>query len=468
MASRKITVPVRRAGAIVDTALDRPVRRMPEGISGVVYAGDVYPLRRDDAGSFVTLDDEPWTKSACDSFVTTAEDLVYASSEPETTPPPHALELGRAHLGIDTWSLESNKYGEYIVFDAHEDAAEELVDRILAQGVEIRRWGASVRASADGYFYDWFIRLGADVDRSQALGVVDTALAGRGTASSDAPEDPALEALRVQVDETATRMAVLAGRVNEAVASVEEALSVNEELHRLLDIERARSETARTGRERAERRVLDLESSIGRADDSVTAALRAELAVAVADSAVFEALASESQDATVALVADNRQLAERLAAVERERDELRETASEAAEAATRLARPSRAALLKRDGPLRERAWERLVLDQTVLDCLGDRKALGEPHHLLRALVMIDVGSDDSPGAGWSKRSDIKNCDNGWEVRFRTGTKRQESMGRLYYRDFADGRLVFAQRKDGKNQDRLLQRVRAAVPEDLAN
>src|SRR5690606_33856836 len=129
------------------------------------------------------------------------------------------------------------------------------------------------------------------------------------------------------------------------------------------------------------------------------------------------------------------ELAERLAIVERERDELRETATAANEAATRLASPRRAAMLKRDGPLRERAWERLVLDQTVLDCLDDRKALGEPYHLIRALVMIDEGRDDSPAAGWSARTGIKGCANGWEVRFRTGTKGQESMGRLYYRDF---------------------------------
>lgn len=308
--------------------------------------------------------------------------------------------------------------------------------------------------------------MGADVDRSQALGVVDTALAGRGTAASDAPEDPALEALRVQVDETTTRMAVLAGRVNEAVASVEEALSVNEELHRLLDIERARSETARTGRERAERRVLDLESSSGRADDSATAALRAELAVAVADGAVFEALASERQDATVALGTDNRQLAERLAAVERERDELRETASEAAEAATRLAIPSRADMLKRDGPLRERAWERLVSDRTVLTCLGDRRVFGEPHHLLRTLVMIDERNDDSPEAGRSRRTKLKGLDNGWEVRLRTGTARQEDMGRLYYREYPDGRRrVFAQRKNGKNQAQLVKTMSATGLED---
>jgi hypothetical protein len=63
--SRKVSVAVRTGqGEHVEHLTDRPVRRMPDGVSGVVYGGRVYPVNE---GMFICLDDPSVPKVDCDA-----------------------------------------------------------------------------------------------------------------------------------------------------------------------------------------------------------------------------------------------------------------------------------------------------------------------------------------------------------------------------------------------------------------
>lgn len=190
---QKATAAVRRAGARVDVAESRPVRVCPDGTSGVVYAGDVYSLRKDLDGEYISLEDATFAKERCSQFLRVEEARVYSAVSGQ---PPRALSLER-------WSVESNKYGHYVVFDASEAAAETLVDHLDADGIGVRRWGPSVRSAADGHFYDWFIRLGAAATRDRAIAAVEDALSTCSSAVEPAGSDEEMSALVQQVLERA-------------------------------------------------------------------------------------------------------------------------------------------------------------------------------------------------------------------------------------------------------------------------
>ncbi|HEY4753338.1 MAG TPA: hypothetical protein VIH37_08640, partial [Candidatus Limnocylindrales bacterium] len=248
MSSLKVTVNVWRRGVVVDFATERPVRRLPDGVSGVVYGGDVYPLRRRDGGSAIDLGDAGIPKERCASFVALTESLVFLDA--------HAAQSVVRTLVPDKWSIESNRFGHYVVFDGAETFADEVVARLEADDFVVKRWGASTRSAADGYFYDWFVRLDYDGgheecrdDVYRALSVPPGALA-EGTslgldeiAEKIAQQEQAMSALLARAESWATELA----------AARDEAESLGGELagaHAALAAERASASSMRAELER--------------------------------------------------------------------------------------------------------------------------------------------------------------------------------------------------------------------------
>jgi hypothetical protein len=148
--SRKVSVAVRTGeGEHVEHLADRPVRRMPDGVSGVDYGGRVYPANK---GMFICLDDPSVPKADYDDFVGPSEDLVVLVETSVSS-----------SLTVSRWAIESTRVGHYVVLDAAEADAEELVRRLETSGTTVTRWAQSWRPASDGHHYDWFIRLGGDL-----------------------------------------------------------------------------------------------------------------------------------------------------------------------------------------------------------------------------------------------------------------------------------------------------------------
>lgn len=149
--SAKLNVTVRRDGTQVSEAAQKPVRRMPDGIAGVVFRGAVYPVYSDHS---IELADEGTSKDDCPGFFSFGEDLVYADAEEEEP----------------WWYLEHARHRSYLAFDGSEVFAERLNAAFEAEGMS-GGYSESFRPAKDGNYYDYFIRLpvGADADHVQRV-----------------------------------------------------------------------------------------------------------------------------------------------------------------------------------------------------------------------------------------------------------------------------------------------------------
>lgn len=155
--THQVDVSVYDGEDIVATLSARPVRLMPSGCAGVVHRGLVYPLY---AGDVIRTQDPPVAKDACTVFAPAYAPIPYAKDDV-------SRDIG--DLEIEEWYLESNRFGHYLVFDASENAAEQLVDAVERCGLGVRRWDHSNRPADNGADYDWFIRLGFDGTREECL-----------------------------------------------------------------------------------------------------------------------------------------------------------------------------------------------------------------------------------------------------------------------------------------------------------
>jgi hypothetical protein len=166
--SVKLTVTIKQNGSeILYPLADRPVRITPLGTAGIVYERLVYPLHE---GNFIEITDEAFEKSDCSEYATDADSLLYVED----------LEEGdtesTSSLMPERWHVERNEFGNYLVFDADEEAACRIVDRIEESGLGVRRWDISSREADDGYQYDWFIRLEFNGSREECVRRVEEAL----------------------------------------------------------------------------------------------------------------------------------------------------------------------------------------------------------------------------------------------------------------------------------------------------
>ena len=167
--SKSIDVAVASNNSFVRWARARPARKLPSGKLGVVVNRVVLPVykSRFDCLS-IELSDTGVSPDDC-SFWPNSEAFIFLDDTTSEFEVDHFLE----------WHLETNIYGHYLVFDGDESTLTEVLQKLSAGGVEVRRHGTSQRPADNGFQYDWFIRLNFDGDREQILPVIKGIIEGK-------------------------------------------------------------------------------------------------------------------------------------------------------------------------------------------------------------------------------------------------------------------------------------------------
>lgn len=202
MSSEKVDVNVRSDGSVVEVLRRRPVRLLPTGDAGVVYAGEVFPLY---VGDIIDLSDKPYDKFDCNDFVGAGRPVPYATSR--NSPLASGLDIGR-------WNIENNRFGNYLVFDADENTAEAVAALMDETGLGVVRWDASSRPADDGYHYDWFIRLkfagSGEAAHSRVADVLANAVREK-TPTASGPGAGVQERSGISADERTRLMGIVQG-----------------------------------------------------------------------------------------------------------------------------------------------------------------------------------------------------------------------------------------------------------------
>ena len=139
--SLKISVIVLQNGeALGQKANKRPVRVMPDGISGVVFNGCVYPVYCD---LTIETNDPCYEPSECTTFVENEKEIVYKDN---SNPISKNINL--------KWTTQFSPSRKYLLFDSDEIFAEKLFSILENEGLA-HRLAESFKPAKDGYFYDW-------------------------------------------------------------------------------------------------------------------------------------------------------------------------------------------------------------------------------------------------------------------------------------------------------------------------
>ena len=125
----------------------------------------------------------------------------------------------RTFLGFHgEWEVETNRFGHYLVFNASERLATDVVDALEAGGLSVQRWDVSHRPTGEGKFYDWFARLrykGSHEEvMAQISAVFSPASAEPTAAPAPAPSVSPLEDLAAQVEQLVDLTAELRERLS--------------------------------------------------------------------------------------------------------------------------------------------------------------------------------------------------------------------------------------------------------------
>ncbi|MEZ5117993.1 MAG: hypothetical protein R2737_17150 [Candidatus Nanopelagicales bacterium] len=464
--SAKVTVTVKRRGRTVDGPLpNRPVRMMPGGVAGIVYGGDVYPLH---AGDTIDLDDTSIPKGRCPGFVSPGTKIPYAASKTPTSSSARR-RVSTPILADDAWTIEHNKFGNYVVFDADRATATAVVAAVQQSGLDVVRWDESVRAAFNGRHYDWFIRLKLDAPREEAVRRVRAALT---PVKASAPAEQAADAEELRLARLEAQVAELA-RKAVALQLATTAGYVEELKAQLQAVElRAKSAEARARKLTAsERRVVtenarltqELDTARALADAPATQIDLDEYSQLVDLYSKERDQAREDADERAAAAAEANERAMRLEVDLANALAQLENANEAREAAQASAARGSAA---RGKSLTARKvmslmWPSLVLHSDTEDII--LRCFPDPRPLLLALSRLDTGV-----------LKIKNVEGHKHLRevvdhIATGDKDAADMGRIYYREVElDGerrRWVFVHRKkDDKEQKHELARLARLDPE----
>jgi hypothetical protein len=213
MSSQKVTVTVvDERGRQVATRADSPVRLLPNGRAGIVYAGKVFPLL---SGNRIDLSAAAADKSKCSRFLAPGQAMPYTEV---------VRDASDGGAGVDAWYVETNRFGHYVVFDADEDVAEALAGRLDDAGLDVIRWDESFRPADDGVQYDWFIRLGFDGERSEVIRLVEgqvRAISSRHVAPKHQADESQLDKLRSSLLDIAEKL--VAAQTAEARATASNA-----------------------------------------------------------------------------------------------------------------------------------------------------------------------------------------------------------------------------------------------------
>jgi len=421
----------------------------PDGYAAVAYAGAVYPLFAD---CQVDVAGPSWEMSDCKRFLFSGIEIPYAPKESQPA------SLFRGFDG--EWTLETNSFGHYVVFNAPERVATELVDAMESAGVAIQRWDVSHRPSSDGKFYDWFARLRFKGANAQAFSMVQSVFSPDQVALAEsqsavvAPLHPVptrLEELEAQVEQLLGQVADLRERLSAAeaessmlrehlVASNSRESKLSGDLDRALDHQKSlHNQIAELGKstdQSAATKVLLAQQS--ETEQFLELAL-AENAALRHDLTAARGRGEEAESRIIILeatVLGMQQHLDEIVELERER--------------RRASQTRRAPRLGVVGFL-DTAFARLVFVLDSVEVIADLEA---PASIVRTLVQIDMGEnlgkDLESLRGWREVSKLA-----------TGISDSGSMGRIYYKP--DGNRVLVNvhvKRDDKEQRRHLEKLRA--------
>lgn len=474
--SHKVDVNVRSDGSVIEVLRRRPVRVLPTGDAGVVYAGEVFPLYVGDA---IDLADKPYDKYDCNEFVLSGRPVPYAAAR-------HATSAAR--LDIGRWSIEHNRFGNYLVFDADEDTAEAVAELVDSAGLGVVRWDASSRPADDGYHYDWFIRLKFAGTGDAARERVSNALAGSTRRASPVFKDrdagqPAQAT--ISADENARLMGIVQGlfagteewraahaEVTTKAAQLEENLAealkaLRDQRQRTLDEQhwRARAENALAAAHSVrESNQLDTETALAQAIEQVEARAAARIQQADEDRRAAEQLGEEAEDVAtkhrariLKLEASLTTKDAALAALSEQKQYLESYVSEMSTAEEEQSRLKVASRARKQSSGRtsadrfaEQVLPRLALSPDALDTLI---ALKDPSKVFAVLYALDRNDQvaATPFKGVSAGSlRIKEIDKHIHI----GDEGKSSdMGRVYYCVADDRIFVHVHRKQNEKEQR---------------
>ena len=428
----------------MDESIRRPVRLTPNGYAGVTYAGAVYPLVR---GNSVDISGASWEIEDCDGFL-------MAGIETRTSPT-SADEAGPAFARFSgEWTIETNRFGHYVLFNATERVARGVVDALEAGGLPVQRWDVSHRPADNGRFYDWFARLRFKGSHDECVAMVRAVFSPAEAAASVpviAPETTRFEELEAHVEglvaQIATLQARLAGRDDE-VASLREKLANSKaaEAKHTAALDRAQLRQRTTHEELiALRQTTDqtpaLHDALSRLTDN-----EEMLEFALAENASLQLQVSHFAGKAEQSADEVTKLERTLRGAQAQIEELGERDRERRRAAQTRVAPQGGVI----GFLGI-AFARLKFVQDSIEVLADFES---PVTVVRKLVQLDMGEllgKDLEGLrGWREVSKIA-----------TGISGSEDMGRIYYKPHGDSVLVSVHiKQDDKEQRRHVERLRS--------
>jgi hypothetical protein len=446
MASTQVIVRVLDGPSVVDESIRRPVRLTPDGFAGVVYAGAVYPLFPD---NLVDIAGASWEIEDCNRFLFSGTAIPYAPRPGGATSEPEFNGFS------GEWSVETNRFGHYVVFNASERNATHVVDTLEVAGLSVQRWDVSHRPAADGRFYDWFARLRFKGSRDECVTRVSAAFSATRIVSpaEEAPQ-PAIERLEeseAQVERLLDQVMQLRGRL---VAAEEDSARLRVKLHNSMT-----RETQLTG-------TLDRALAHQKALDEQLATLR-DSALHAPDTNALLAQQSETEELMELALAENAHLQQRIGGLLQKSDqddgriltleatiiELQERLEEISEQERERHRITAARFAPRAGVygFLDMAFTRLTLVLDSVEVLANFEA---PASALRILVQIDmgdpIGKDLQGVRGWREVSKIA-----------TGIPGSEDKGRIYYKPGGNRVLVSIHLKQNdKEQRRHVKRLSA--------
>jgi hypothetical protein len=443
VAAAQVVVRVLDGAAVVDDSIRRPVRLTPDGYAGVAYAGAVYPLVR---GDTVDVSGASWEIEDCDGFLMAGTEVPYAPAASDGTDSTFVGFSGE-------WSVETNRFGHYVVFNAPARVARGVVDALESAGLSVQRWDVGHRPAADGKFYDWFARLRFKGSRDECVALIEAVFHpadGPAPARSIVPESTRLEDLEAQIERLVGQVATLQERLGgseDELAALREKFASSRAAEAKLSaaLDRALAHQRATHEELVALRQAADQTPVLR--DALTKLTDAEelLEFALAENATLhEQLgyvtdkAERGEDEIMRLESTLRGVQAQLEEVGEQERERRRTAQ------TRIA-PQGGVV----GFLGV-AFARISLVQDSVEVLANFES---PVAALRALVRLDmgdvIGKDLEGLRGWREVSKIA-----------TGISGSEDMGRIYYKPCGERVLVSVHiKQDDKEQRRHVERLR---------
>ncbi|TLM86008.1 hypothetical protein [Pseudarthrobacter sp. NamE5] len=444
MAALQIVVRVVNGSSFMYGEVKRPVRITPNGYGGIVYEGAVYPVQK---GDLIDLAGPSWEIGDCKRFLLAGADVPYAPAAMETHNRP-------AFEGLKgEWTLDTNDFGHYLVFNGSERLASDVVNSLESAGLAVQRWDVSYRPASDGKFYDWFARLRTKSERAEVAAQVAAVLspAPKSLGLPAAPTVSPLEDLATRVEQLLDLTAELSERLSHSEKEVD---SLRQRLVGATDNETKLMQAL--DRSLAYQKSLHDQIAIVTKSNEENADAEAYSVRQTDTEELLELALSENSDLRHAVV-NYRHQAEvadariggfetTIEMLEQRLDELGQEAFVRRRRAEMHAAPRRGVVGFLDN-----AFARLAF---VLDSVEIIANLDAPASILRALTQIDMGQlsgRDLEGLrGWREVSKLA-----------TGIAGSENMGRIYYKPEGGKVLVSVHiKQDEKEQRRHIERLRS--------